>query len=91
MLKILNIFTKQTKSFRRQFAKQLLKLVTSAFGLVAALAWNEVVKQAVTTYIKPIAGESSNVIYLLVYALIVTILAVLVTYYLTLVVKGNDD
>lgn len=91
MTNLLNIFQNQTKSFRKQFTKQLLKLVTSAFGLVAALAWNEVIKQAVTTYIKPIAGESSGVIYLFIYALIVTALAVFVTYYLTVVLKGEDD
>lgn len=77
------------KEFRRTFAKQLLKLVTSAFGLVAALAWNEVIKETVSVYVKPIAGKTSSLIGLLIYALIVTILAVFITYYLTKVV-GKD-
>lgn len=80
---------KQSKSFKKDFAKQLLKLVTSAFGLVAALAWNEVIKEVVAVYIRPVAGESSGLISLLIYAFIVTILAVFVTYYLTKAV-GKD-
>lgn len=79
----------QSQDFKKAFAKQLLKLVTSAFGLVAALAWNEVIKEAVAVYVKPVAGESSGLVSLLIYALIVTILAVFVTFYLTKAV-GKD-
>ena len=77
------------KGFRKAFAKQLLKLVTSAFGLVAALAWNEVIKEAVDVYVKPVAGKTSSLVGLLIYAFVVTTLAVFVTYYLTKVV-GKD-
>jgi len=65
----------------------MLKLATSGFGLVAALAWNELIKEVVTEYIKPIAGESSGIISLLIYAILVTGLAVFVTYNLSRVVK----
>lgn len=63
--------------------KQMLTLSTSGFGLVAALAWNELIKELVTQYIKPLAGASSGVITLLLYAVVITILAVTVTYNLT--------
>lgn len=59
--------------------KQITTLATSAFGLVAALAWNSVIQELVTTYIKPYIGAGSGIISLLIYAVIVTILAVLVT------------
>lgn len=59
--------------------EEVLKLSTSAFGLVAALAWNELIKEVVTQYIKPLDGESSGIISLLIYAVIVTTLAVIVT------------
>lgn len=84
-----NRILKQSKHFKEAFAKQLLKLVTSAFGLVAALAWNEVIKEAVTVYVRPVAGKNSGLVSLAIYAIIVTILAVFVTYYLTKVV-GKD-
>jgi len=74
---------KETEELRKQFQAQLLKLVTSGFGLVAALAWNELIKEVVTIYIKPYFGENSGLVSLLIYALLVTFLAVLVTYQLS--------
>ena len=72
---------------KRQVFKQMLALSTSGFGLVAALAWNELIKEVVNEYIKPIAGENSGIISLLIYAVLITLLAVMVTYTLTAFVK----
>jgi len=72
-----------TKKFKKQFAKKTLSLVTSAFGLVAALAWNELIKEVIAKYVKPFLGGSSGVVSLLIYALVVTFLAVFVTYQLS--------
>lgn len=69
--------------------KELLKLSTGGFGLVAALAWNELIKKIVQDYIEPFVGKDSGVISLLIYALIVTILAVVVTYNLSKLIKRN--
>lgn len=69
--------------------KEILKLSTSAFGLIAALAWNELIKEVVTQYIKPIAGESSGIISLSIYAVIVTTLAVVVTINLSRLTKKS--
>ncbi len=69
--------------------EEILKLSTSAFGLVAALAWNELIKEVVTQYIKPMAGESSGIISLSIYAVIVTTLAVVVTINLSKLTKKS--
>ncbi|MFH0749779.1 MAG: DUF5654 family protein [Candidatus Gottesmanbacteria bacterium] len=63
--------------------KQMIALSTAGFGLVAALAWNNVIQETVTTYIKPLMPRGSAIISLLLYALVITALAVLVTYQLT--------
>ncbi|MCH7952232.1 hypothetical protein IH980_05860 [Patescibacteria group bacterium] len=63
--------------------KQMLSLATSGFGLVAALAWNELVKETINTFIKPYLPEGSKVISLALYAIIVTALAVIITLQLT--------
>lgn len=63
--------------------KQMLSLATSGFGLVAALAWNELVKETINSYVKPYLPAGSNIISLALYAIIVTILAVVVTLQLT--------
>jgi hypothetical protein len=67
----------------RGIVKQMLTLATSGFGLVAALAWNEVVKEFVNTSIKPYFN-GGTVISLIIYAILVTGLAVLVTYQLSM-------
>ena len=59
--------------------KQMSSLATSAFGLVAALAWNEVVKAFVNDIIKPFVGEKSGLVTMTVYAVVVTVLAIVVT------------
>lgn len=70
------------KQFHEELISQMLALATSGFGLVAALAWNETIQQFVKEFIEPrIPG--SGLLSRFIYALIVTIFAVLVTYQLS--------
>ncbi len=71
--------------------KQMLTLATSGFGLVAALAWNNVVREFVDTKIKPYLPQDSGLISLFVYAIIVTALAVLVTYQLSRIIERLEQ
>lgn len=57
----------------------MLKLATSGFGLVAALAWNELIKTIINDYVKTKISVGSGLASMIVYALVVTLLAVLVT------------
>ena len=50
-------------------------MITAAFGLIAALAWNGTIQ----TIFKEVYGEASTITAMLVYAVIVTIIAVIVT------------
>jgi len=70
---------KSSKELPKAILKQMTALSTSAFGLIAALAWNNVIKETVDMYIKPLIGQNSGIVSLLIYAIIITILAVLVT------------
>ena len=54
---------------------KIAALVTAAFGLVAALAWNEAIK----AIFREIFGEAESIGPLLIYAIIVTIAAVILT------------
>jgi hypothetical protein len=78
---------KQSKEMAKAMIKQMIALSTAGFGLVAALAWNNVIQETVTTYIKPLMPQGSAVVSLLIYALVVTALAVIVTY---LLMKMNE-
>jgi len=72
-----------TKELPRAVIKQMTVLATSGFGLVAALAWNNVIKETVDIYIKPLIGKNSGLVSLIVYALLITTLAILVTFQLS--------
>jgi len=72
-----------TKELPRAVIKQMTALATSGFGLVAALAWNNVIKETVDIYIKPLIGNNSGLISLIIYALLVTTLAILITFQLS--------
>lgn len=70
------------KSFKRELLEQMLTLSTAAFGLVAALAWNEAIKSFVDVYIQPYFPNTA-IYYKFFYAIIVTLLAVFITYQLS--------
>jgi len=70
---------KSTKELPKAVIKQMTTLATSGFGLVAALAWNNVIKETVDVYIKPFIGEKSGLASLVIYAILITFLAVFVT------------
>jgi len=70
---------KSPKELPKTVIKQMTILATSGFGFVAALAWNNVIKETVDMYIKPLIGEKSGLFSLIIYAILVTVLAVLVT------------
>lgn len=73
--------TKKQKDQRLhvEIVKQMVTLSTSAFGLVAALAWNSVIQEFVNSYVKKWIPAGGGIISLLIYALIITVLAVLIT------------
>ena len=74
--------TKEEKQFHEEVVVQLLTLSTAGFGLVAALAWNQAIQAFVKEYIIP-KVPGSGIISQFIYALIITIFAVLVTYQLS--------
>ena len=62
---------------------KLAALITAAFGLVAALAWNG----AIRAIFEEIFGTADNITAMLVYAVMVTIIAILVTIWIARSVK----
>lgn len=64
-----------TMAFKVQLLETFASLITAGFGLVAALAWNDTIKAVV----KQVFGTSDDLVGMVVYASIVTILAVIMT------------
>jgi hypothetical protein len=69
---------KPKKHFSLAILKQMFTLATSGFGLVAALAWNSAIQEFVNSWIKPYFPKG-GLISLLIYAVIITVIAVIVT------------
>lgn len=87
MPKAIHKIRKNASEIRREILKQMLTLATSGLGLVAALAWNTLIQELVSQYIEPLIGGASGIISLLIYAVLVTVLAVVVTYNLSKLIK----
>lgn len=60
---------------KREVIEKLAALITAAFGLVAALAWNN----AIQAIFVRIFGEQSSIAAMVFYAVIVTVIAVVAT------------
>ena len=83
--------TQPQKKLHLIILKQMLTLATSSFGLVAALAWNGVIQEFVTTRIKPYLPAGSGLTSLIIYAVVVTALAVTITYQLTKLIEKLES
>jgi len=60
---------------KTEVIEKIAALLTAAFGLVAALAWNGAIQAA----FKTLFGDASTLWAMLIYAVVITIIAVLVT------------
>ena len=66
---------------------KLAALIAAAFGLVAALAWNGAIRAIFTE----IFGEADNIAALVIYAVVVTLIAVFATIWIARAVKGAKE
>ena len=82
---------KKNKSLHVEVVRQMITLSTSGFGLVAALAWNNVIQEFVDNYVKQLLPNGSGIISLLLYAILITALAVFVTLQLSKVLERLEN
>lgn len=74
-----------------EVVRQMLTLATSGFGLVAALAWNNVIQELVNNYIKKWLPNQGGIISLFIYAVLITSLAVFITLQLSKVIDRLEE
>lgn len=86
-MEILEKTKENVKETNRQVISQSVGFISSAFVLVAALAWNEAIKDFINQYFKAGSGLISKVIY----AMIVTFIAVVVTVRLNKIAEKYKD
>ena len=63
---------------KKEVIEKLSALVIAAFGLVAALAWNSAIQEIFKNFF----GDTNGIIAMLIYAVFVTIIAVIITIYI---------
>ena len=83
--------TSDDKKLHIEIVHQMLTLATSGFGLVAALSWNNVIQEFVKDYLKKWLPNGGGILSLLLYAIIITILAVFVTLHLSKLLKRLEN
>lgn len=65
----------QKEEVKSQVAGTISTLMTVAFGLIAALAWNDAIKAIIAT----VLPKWNDITGLLIYAIVITIIAVVAT------------
>jgi hypothetical protein len=60
---------------QKEVIEKIAALITAAFGLIAALAWNTAIQEI----FRIIFGDQSGVLAMIFYAVVVTIIAIVVT------------
>jgi len=73
-MEIIQKTKESVKEVNRQIFSQSLGMISSAFVLVAALAWNDAIRELISVYFK----AAGSLISRFIYALIVTVIAVIV-------------
>ncbi|MCX6788597.1 MAG: DUF5654 family protein [bacterium] len=75
------------KRFRREGRNQAITMVITSFSFVAGLAWNEAIKSFIEFFFPSEGGRFAK----LIYALLVTLIVVLVSYVLTSMRHKDHD
>lgn len=81
---------KKRERLHQELISQMIALSTAGFGLVAALAWNEAIQAFVKEYIDKYISQGSGILSRFIYAILITLIAVLVTYQLSKLSKDRD-
>lgn len=76
---------------QKAVVKQMLTLATNGFGLVAALAWNNVIQEFINEYVKKWFAFGSGLISLFLYAVLITLLAVSITLQLSSISEKLEE
>lgn len=81
-------FKSDTKEIRNQAREKTVGYILTALGLVAGLAWNEAIKAVIDMFIQ---APQNSILAKMIYAVVITIVVVIVSVYLTRLSKKNQE
>ena len=73
---------------RREIKEKTISYILAAFGLVAGLAWNEAIKSFIDQFFP---NSGNGVLIKFVYALVITIIIVVITVYLLKLTEKKNN
>lgn len=74
IIKQKKLIEEQKKLIHKQFLTKLTTLIVSAFGIVAALAWNDTIK----TIFAHLYDKPEQILPMIIYSCVITLIAVIV-------------
>jgi uncharacterized membrane protein len=77
----------ETKEIKQQIKRKIVEYIGAALGLVAALAWNDAIKSTIDYFFVTGGGLIAKI----VYAILISIIVVTITYYLVRIEKKDDS
>lgn len=78
----------ESTKISREVKEKTLGFILTAFGLVAGLAWNEAIQSLIKSFF---AVDKDSIWVKFVYAVVITVLVVIVTIYLTRFFGKNEE
>ena len=85
---IISSIKEHNKKIRIEVISKLSALITAGFGLVAALAWNDAIKSIVA---KVFGSPGDQIIAMVIYALIITLVAVFATIWISRIAQKAKE
>lgn len=88
MTKIEEKLISEIAQMRNELRDKTVKYITAGLGLVAGLAWNDAIKSAIEYFFPQ---DQNSLKAKLIYALIITLIVVILSFYLTRVAKKEKN
>jgi len=73
---------------RNEIKEKTVGYILTALGLVAGLAWNDAIKSVIDTFI---SAPQNSVLAKMIYAVVITLIVVVVSVYLAGLAKKNEQ
>lgn len=79
---------RESSKISREVKEKTLGFILTAFGLVAGLAWNEAIQSLIKSFF---AVDKDSILVKFIYAIVITVLVVIITVYLTKFFGKNEE
>lgn len=90
MFRIKKVITREGSAIKKEFQERSMGYILTALGLVAGLAWNDFIK-AVIDSIFPTEDSINGLWAKLIYAVIITLVIVIVSVYLLRIFQKDEN